>query len=247
MLSEAKKDGKVIGVIGHTGLIGSYINSKVNTDYVFNSTNIDSLFLNNFSVVYCAAPSGNRLDANLNSGNDLSNVNSIIKNLNKTTIDHLVLISTVDTIHYPDTAYGKNRLILEEFVKQKFSNYSIIRLPTLIDKKISKNLLFDLKHRKYLSSINLLQTCHWYYLPNLYSDISLVVSNNINEINLVSEPILNEEVVDYFFPDLEKVDSNFKEVKSYNLTCEHAFLFNGIRYRDSKEQIFEYMKQYVQS
>ena len=237
----------VIGVIGATGLIGKHLSNHINPDASYTSKNIETLSNNKFNVLYCAAPSGNRLDANINPKNDFDTIGVLTSQLLKVKTNQFVLISTVDTLHSPTTAYGGNRLILENFVKQNFSNNIVIRLPTLIDQAIKKNILFDLKNKKYLDSINLLQQCQWYPLTLLCQDIQQIVSNNITDVNLVSEPIVNQEIIDKLFTDFEKVPSNFKKSDPYNLICNCAKLFNNDNYRLTKEQIFEYMIDYVQS
>ena len=39
------------------------------------------------------------------------------------------------------TTYGKNRLLLEQFVEKNYDNYLIVRLPALFGKGLKKNLL----------------------------------------------------------------------------------------------------------
>jgi len=237
----------VIGLIGATGLIGKHLSNHINPDASYTSKNIETLSNDKFKVLYCAAPSGNRLTANINPENDSNAITKLIAQLLKVKTNQFVLISTVDTLHSPTTAYGGNRLILENFVKQNFPNNIVIRLPTLIDPTIKKNILFDLKNKKYLDSINLLQQCQWYPLSLLYQDIQQIVSNNVADVNLVSEPIINQEIIDKLFTNFEKMPTNFKKSEPYNLICNCAKLFNNDTYRLTKEQIFEYMIDYVQS
>lgn len=237
----------VIGLIGATGLIGKHLSNHINPDVSYTSKNIETLSNNKFEVLYCAAPSGNRLTANTNPENDSNAITKLIAQLLTVKTNQFVLISTVDTLHSPTTTYGGNRLILENFVKQNFPNNIVIRLPTLIDLTIKKNILFDLKNKKYLDSINLLQQCQWYPLSLLYQDIQQIVSNNVADVNLVSEPIINQEIIDKLFTNFEKMPTNFKKSEPYNLICNCAKLFNNDTYRLTKEQIFEYMIDYVQS
>lgn len=237
----------VIGVIGSTGLIGKHLSTHINPDASYTSKNIKTLPDSEFDILYCAAPSGNRLTANSNPESDFDAITILIDQLLKVKTNQFVLISTVDTIHSPTTAYGRNRLILENFVKQNFPNNIVVRLPTLIDQTIKKNILFDLKNKQYLDSINLLQQCQWYPLSLLHQDIQHIISNHVVDVNLVSEPIINQEIVDKLFTAFEKVPSNFKKSEPYDLICKCANLFNNDTYRLSKEQIFEYMVDYVRS
>lgn len=230
-------------LIGHTGLIGDSLLGKQEFDLLYNSSNIQDIRNLEIDTVYCCAPSGNRLHVNQHPLQDLDNINAMISELSCTKIKKMILVSTVDTQHCPDTPYGKNRLKLENFVKT-FTDHHIIRLSTLIDHKIKKNVLYDLKHRQFLDFINLDQCMHWYLLSDLSSHIDIVVKNQIKEINLVSEPIYVSEIIDTFYKGFEF--GNRQQSRPYNLTCYYSCLFSKIEnYVYDKNEILDFMRTYL--
>jgi hypothetical protein len=229
----------VLAIIGQSGLIGGVLKTNIVFDAEFNSSNIVDIQGQHFNTVYCAAPSGNRLLANKFPDQDLANVCFLIDNLKTITADRFILISSVDVIHAPESAYGKNRGQLEQFVKNYFTKYHVIRLCTLIHPNIKKNVLYDLKHSLYLDKINGKEVRQYYPLEKLINDIDIIIDNDIQDINLVSEPIEDQMIVDQFFPSV-RIQCN--PCKSYNLSCgklpfDHYIL--------TKNQTFEYIKQYI--
>lgn len=233
-------------LIGSTGVIGKKLLLSTHVDKEFNSTNIEEIINCTFDIVYCAAPSGNRLHANQYPDNDNSSVDQLINCLSTVTANTFVLISTVDTVHSPESVYGSNRKKLENFVKHKFSTAHIIRLCTLIDKTITKNMLYDLSNGTYISSINVDHVVQWYPLDRLSNDIAIVIKNNIGDINLVSEPIANKDIINMFFNQyIDQLNPGWKTAP-YNVTCDHSQLFGNTRnYTLTKESVFDSIKNYL--
>ena len=233
-------------LIGSTGLIGKKLLSLVNVDKQFNSSNIDEIANGTFDIVYCAAPSGNRLYANQHSSIDSASIDQLINCLSTVTATTFILISTVDTLHSSNSVYGSNRKKLENFVKHRFPNAHIIRLCTLIDKAITKNVLYDLTNGAYISSINIDHVVQWYPLDQLSNDINIIIKNNIAEINLVSEPISNKEIIDAFFAHYNDQLKPGHQNVPYNITCKHSELFGSPgNYTLTKESVFDAIKKYL--
>jgi len=219
-------------LIGSTGFIGSVISKQTDIDHFYHRTNIADISNTHYEKVYCAAPAGSRLEVLSNPQKDSANIDNLITNLDKLSVEKIVLISTVDAVSRLDTVYGQNRKHLEEFVSSRFNNFLIVRLPSLIHKEIQKNILYDIKHKMYLSKINLLQNNQWYPLNNLVSDLE---KHTNGVINLVSEPILNSEIVDRFMPGIGIQMS----ASLYDLQ------YSGTSYLYSKEEIFLLIEEYL--
>lgn len=225
-----------LGLIGSRGLFGKEILKFYNPTHVYNSDNIDQLAQQKFETVICAAPSANRRDAEANPVQDSASVDSIISVLSSQRIQRLVLIGTIDTIVHPDTAYGQNRLRLENFVKQEFKHHYVLRFGNIVGAGIKKNVLFDLKNNQFLDSINLDSITQWYPLNRLQADIELSLLHPNCEYNLISEPIQVREIVEKFFSNkLKQVGAIPGCPAKYNLTS--CF---------SKELVFEQMFEYCQ-
>jgi hypothetical protein len=219
-----------------TGLIGNVIADSFNVQHTYNSKNIDQFVKYNYDTVYCAAPSGDRIFANQNQSIDLKSVNNLINIIKCENWNRLVVISTVDALAKDNTPYGSNRKLFANELQKCKNLVSIIRLPTLIHKSIAKNILYDIKNKnQYIKYINLASSAQWYNLENLQRDIEFVLKNKLKEINLVSEPISNQEIVDNFY------SGNFTFKKSK----ESAVHYDIGPYRYTKEEILDSMHRYV--
>lgn len=217
-------------LIGSNGTIGSSILTNMSFACVYNSDNIAEIKYNNFDLVIIAAPSGNRMAVNKNPDADLHNVNVIIDALSHTQISTVILISTVDTVSYANAPYGRHRLQLENFVKTHWSNYHILRLSTLIGHNIKKNMLFDLKNNLFVDKIDPESVIQWCPLDMLHNEILHVIDHGIKEINLVSEPIVNKEIVQKFFPKVTlraKMESKQYNIQPYRYTRQDIYTAIG--------------------
>lgn len=221
-----------IAIVGE-GLIGKRLAKFVNPTHTFNSKTLLDLPMNDYDTVYVAAPSGNRIWASENPGFDQASTGLLIRNLLVTRCNRIVLMSTGDTQVRPDSGYGKNRLELETAVRGRFSNHYIIRLPGLIGNDITKNILYDIKHQtEWATKINTLTKQQWYPLDNLEQDITSILSNDQREVNLVSEPILNQDIVDQF-------------KQSTVNTTSPGINYDLGPYTYTKEEIFEAISLYL--
>lgn len=225
-------------LIGHTGLIGTVLGASVDIESTYNSVNIDQIQNLHFDTVYCAAPSGNRFLVNQQPTQDVNNIQHLVSNLRTITADRFVLISTVDAVHAPESVYGGNRLALEQFVQTQFEQCHIIRLCTLIHSTISKNLLFDIKHRQHLDCVNAAVTRQYYPLTRLCADISTVIEHGISTINLVSEPVSDREIIQQFCPDVAMANT---PIRPYDLHSVKPF---G-QYVITHQQVLEYIAEYL--
>lgn len=225
-------------LIGHTGLIGSVLAGGVDLDLTYNSANIDQIAHREFDTVYCAAPSGNRLLANQDPDWDNKNIQRLIENLRTITANRFVLIGSVDAVYAPDSVYGGNRLALEQFAQTQFEHCYVVRLCTLIHPRISKNLLFDIRHRQYLDRVNGAVVRQYYPLNRLCADVDTVIQHDVRTVNLVSEPVSDQEIIQQFCPDVAITNT---PVPPYDLHSTEPF---G-QYVISRQQVFEYVTEYL--
>jgi hypothetical protein len=225
----------MIGLIGSTGLVGTELKKHIRFRLKYTSKTIDQFPLAKFDTLYISAPSGNRMAAAADPDHDAESVDIIIKCLSQTQVQRVVLISTVDTQHAPETPYGANRLRLEQAIKS-LPKFHILRLCTLIDPNINKNILWDLKNRMYLDTIMGNTQRQYYPLNRLYNDTQAAIAQNIQEINLVSEPVLDKDIVAQFYPDLVVPDGT---------TCVNYNVTNKKQYTISREQILKDIAAYL--
>ena len=201
-------------IIGYTGFVGSNLLSQYKKKYkkidLFNSKNISKISNKiNYKSVFCAAMPATKWIINKKPSKDKLNTLKLIQNLKKIKTDSFILISTIDI--YFDHVYGKNRKILEDFVKKKFNNYLIIRLPAIFGKGLKKNILYDLLNNNNTDQINTKDKFQWFDLHLLSNEIKKIKRYN-STVELYSPPILNEKITN-LFPNYKAKKINRKKIK----------------------------------
>jgi len=210
-------------LIGSHGTIGQSILDHMSVDCVFNSDNIDSLPDHDIDQLIVAAPSGNRLYVNQNQQQDLASIHSIVTAIARAQPKHIVLVGSLDAVVMPHTVYGHNRLMLEQQLST-IAATTVLRMSTLIGSRIKKNMLYDIKHRKFIDHIDPDAVLQWCLLDDLPNLINTAIPGTT--VNIVSEPIRNKDIVDRFCPDLEiskKHNSAFYNQGPYVYTCDQIF------------------------
>jgi nucleoside-diphosphate-sugar epimerase len=211
-------------LIGHTGFIGSNLKTQIRFSSLYNSKNIDDIVNREFDCVVSCGNSSLKWYANKNSNQDYENILSFIERMKTVKTRRFVLMSTIDVYENPydvteyDVAdctdkipYGKNRLILENFVREFFKNHLIIRLPVVYGHGFKKNLIFDALNNNGLEKINGNTQVQIYNIDNIGSDIQNFTNKKLKTVNLATEPfVVNELFEDVFGITL----SNFDEVFS---------------------------------
>ncbi len=143
-------------LVGYTGFVGSNLAASCKFDGLYNSKNIKDAYGTNPDVLYYSGVPAAKFIANKFPDMDMAIMRGAVENIRKINPKKLVLISTVDVYKDPngkdedavmDTdgleAYGKNRLWLEQQVKQVCPDCHIVRLPGLYGKNIKKNFIYD--------------------------------------------------------------------------------------------------------
>ena len=162
-------------LVGYTGFVGSNIYEKGKFDKVYNSKNIETAYGTNPDLLVYAGLRAEKYLANNAPEKDMELIYQAEKNIEKINPKKLVLISTIDVFKNPqnvdenteiDTeglhAYGYDRYQLEVWVRKKYQDALIIRLPGLFGKNIKKNFIYDyinvipfmLKKEKYQELVN---------------------------------------------------------------------------------------------
>ena len=140
-------------LIGHTGFIGMSLTEQRNFSHKYNSKNILNIKGEVFDQIICAGLPAEKWKANLYPDQDIKNTFLLIDSLKQVKAETFILISTIDVYenpfncdelsenNYTLSAYGKNRKIFEDFIKDNFTKHIIIRLPALFGKGLKKNAL----------------------------------------------------------------------------------------------------------
>ena len=220
-------------LIGSTGVVGTALQSQIAIDQFFNRATIETMN-GHYELVICAAPSGSRILVNADSAADQQAIVQIQTQLKKCNINKLILISTVDACCYYNFPYGFNRKNFETWCKQNYSNFHVIRLGSLIGANITKNILYDLRHQTWLDKINFDSRLQWTCLNDLGTAIDYAITHNLSEINLISEPIENRQIIERWAPELKSTASSVPQ--HYDIKP----------YWYSKQKIFDAMEKYFQ-
>lgn len=143
-------------LVGYSGFVGTNIAEKHSFEGLYNSKNIEQSYGTNPELlVYAGVPSAMFL-ANNFPEKDFEVIENAMKNIKMINPKIIVLISTIAIYDNPVdvdetaeiniaklTTYGKNRLLLEQFVEKNYDNYLIVRLPALFGKGLKKNFIYD--------------------------------------------------------------------------------------------------------
>ena len=143
-------------LVGYTGFVGSNLAAHGNFDGLYNSKNVKEAYGTNPDILYYSGVPAAKFIANKFPEMDMAIMRGAVENIRKINPKKLVLISTVDVYKEPNgkdegsfmetdglEAYGKNRLWLEEQVKEICPDCHIVRLPGLYGKNIKKNFIYD--------------------------------------------------------------------------------------------------------
>lgn len=144
-------------LVGCTGFVGGNLAAKHRFSAVCHSTDIAAQYGTRPELcVYAGIPAAMFL-ANADPEADLAVMRAARENLRRIAPERLVLISSISVYadsrgKYEDSpmsardlpAYGRNRLQLEQWVREDFPGVLIVRLPALYGTGLKKNFLYDL-------------------------------------------------------------------------------------------------------
>lgn len=224
-------------LIGYSGFVGSNLDAQYAFTERYNSKNIDAIAGKSFDLVVCAGIQAMKRWANQNPLEDRTRIRQLLDLLETVEAKHFVLISTIDVYPHPvdifekddpasldNHAYGVNRYEVEKFVRENFSSHTIVRLPGLFGKGLTKNVLFDLIHNNALENINPNSSFQYYNLNNLWKDIQKGIEHKLTVLNLACEPISTKTIVEKFFPEKAVGGQQSPDVH-YNMKSEYAQLW----------------------
>jgi len=253
-------------IIGHTGLVGSYIKRMMPNAVCFNSKNSSEMRGQTFGTVFFAGISATKWYANKNPEEDKERVLEVLDNLFAVKANRVVFISTIDVYNddidqelsekdrpKPGTeAYGNNRRMAEDMVVENFGpeHVSIVRLCGLFGFGLKKNIVYDFIQEK-LQYLWIRSKYQWYSLEWLEEDLQYILKNRIPLINLFTEPLPNDLLADLFktvCPDqrfeqrLEEMD----ERKIYDLQTDYGNSFGDGIYWRSMNAVLYSLERYLQ-
>ncbi len=226
-------------LIGHTGFVGSNLLRQREFAATFNSSSIEGIDGQTYDAVVCAGVTAVKWWANQNPTQDRAGIEALMRHLDTITAGHFTLISTIDVYdrpvavdedHTPDPdrlhAYGRHRLMLEDYVAQHFGHHLIVRLPGLFGTGLKKNVIHDLMHGERLAAINPASTFQWYPLDRLSADLARARRLDPGLLNLATAPLDMATLCGRLFKDA-LIGADAAAANAYDMRTRHAAAFGG--------------------
>lgn len=151
----------MIALVGYTGFVGSNIYAAADRQIqaVYNSKNIEGAYGTRPELLIYAGLRAEKYLADHAPEEDMDRIRQAEENIERIAPEELVLISTIDVFKTPKDvdehspihtdglhAYGYDRYQLELWVRERYPDALIIRLPGLFGQGIKKNFIYDLIH-----------------------------------------------------------------------------------------------------
>lgn len=143
-------------LVGYTGFVGSNLYAEGRFDGAYNSKNIQQAYGTRPDLLIYAGLRAEKYLANSAPDQDMALILQAEENITKIAPKKLVLISTVDVFKVPEQvderstidteglpAYGSNRYQLECWVRERYPDALIVRLPGLFGQNLKKNFIYD--------------------------------------------------------------------------------------------------------
>ncbi|WP_428374870.1 hypothetical protein [Lichenicoccus sp.] len=231
--------GSCDALIGHTGFVGSNLLRQRRFAATFNSSSIGGIAGARFDAVVCAGASGVKWWANQNPGQDRARIAALMRHLDTVEAGHFTLISTVDVYDSPVMvdedddptparlhAYGRNRLMLETYVAQRFDRSLVVRLPGLFGTGLKKNVIHDLMQGERLAAINPASTFQWYPLDRLAADLARARRLGLARLNLATAPLAMATLCECVFQGAA-IGADAAAAIAYDMRTRHDAAFGG--------------------
>jgi len=244
-------------LVGSTGLVGSTLKDTIKFDYEFNSKNIHTFIdeVPDGCELWLSCLPATKWLVNQNLKQDMENIIKILTILKYKTYSRVILISTIDVYnespmlcdedYKPNVgglSYGNNRLMFEYLIDKFLTkeDYKIYRLPALFNKKIKKNILFDLMNDNNVESINRNSYFQWYNLDNLHKFILDTVETNRTVFNVFTEPLRSLEIVNLFPQHKDKI-----KYMEGGVTYDYKTKYSQTGYIQSADEVLKEIKNLV--
>jgi len=245
-------------LIGFTGFVGSNILFQTKITNLYNSSNIEEIKNKKFDLVICSGLRAEKWKANQNPQADIENIHVLMNNLETVKANKFIHISTVDVYPKPvgvdeDTLvdssslqpYGQHRFLFEEFVRGRFRDVCIIRLPGLFGKGIKKNFIYDLIHNNALDYTHKDSQFQFYDLSRIWHDIEIAMNNHLPLVNFATPPISAAELALTCF-GIHFANVTEKPPAFYDMHTKYAKLFQSQgNYLYSKQSILNGIKEFA--
>ena len=248
-----------VGIVGHSGLVGSNIAGKFPDAHKFNSQNIGEIRGQSFDLLFLSTLPAEKWKANKFPEADLGTVQTISKHLESVLSARTLLISTVDVFEHPvgvseddvpsasnTVVYGPNRLEFERFINGHFGDSWTVRLPGLVGQNLKKNVLYDLRHGKPVSEVAINSQFQFYPLSRMEDDLDTVLRSDPGLFHLVAEPLTLHEIAEEIEINGKLFGPNSVNAPKYEVRSSKTSLWGKSgHFQVSKEESLHAIGQYL--
>jgi sugar phosphate isomerase/epimerase len=249
-----------VAVVGCTGFVGSTLMDHLPNADGYNSKNIEDIIDKTYDTIICAGLPAAKWWINQNPDEDLANLSRLQSALAKAECKgRFVLISTIDvhdvsrpdgqddeTIVPAEHAYGKHRLMMEAWVKERYpDSWRIVRLAGLFGVGLKKNVIYDLLNDNMVDSVCMNHSFQWYDMGQLFSDVDRACADpSLGAYNLYSEPVRVDEMIASVFPEF--VDRLKDNVAANPVVYAIKTSRTASGWACSKDDVLSQMRHFVQ-
>ncbi len=225
-------------LVGWSGFVGGSLDARIAPVARFRSTDVDRLPAADVDEIVCAGAPAEKWRANAEPEADRAGIRRLVDALDGSRAGSCVLVSTVDVFAdsrgvdettpadtAQEQAYGRHRAELEEFVRRRFDDVLVVRLPGMYGPGLKKNLVYDLIHQPEARFAHQDSSFQFYDVRDLWGHVLLARDAGLSVVNLATEPVTSAQVarecfgVDYRCDDRPQV--------AYDLRTSHAAALAG--------------------
>lgn len=130
-----------------------------------------------------------------------------------------------ESVEHPAHYIGRNILLMEKWIESEYKDFHIIRLPYVLGIGIENNLIYRILFHCDFESISASLDIQdqWYPVENLYNDLQWVIKNNVQKINLCSQPISNRTIILLCFPKIHSILLNTSKISIKSVDVKSIF------------------------
>ena len=249
------------GLIGRTGYVGQTLLRQRSFDRAYRSTDIATIRGESFELLVVAGAPAQKWIADRDPEGDLQGLAGLVRELAEVSAGQVVLVSTVDVFADsrgkdegcdpaggPASPYGRNRLWLENQLRERFHKVLVVRLPGLVGPGLRKNAVFDLRNGNNLAAVDARAIYQFYPMVSFWADVRTALAAGLDLVHLTAAPV---SVADVAWEALGLEFDNIVEGRSpaqYDLRSRHAGLFSAQGcYQYSRRESLLAIRAYAQS
>lgn len=127
---------------------------------------------------------------------------------------------------WPNSAFGRRQLALEQWILRHFASAFIVRIPMLYGPGVESSTLNALMQPQHANPVNPVAIHQWYPLLRLQRDLVIARHRWLPVVNLATEPLSTSRIISRLFPRATVAAPSTPAPYS-RLVTKHAHHFGG--------------------